>query len=63
MPIAHWPIAELEEPLITMLAQDPVVWLAAVLSTYCALLAVVLRRERAPRNRNKYLSPETLEKS
>ena len=49
--------------MITTLAQDPVVWFAAVLSTYCALLAVVLRAERVPWNRNTFLSPEILETS
>jgi hypothetical protein len=33
--------------VITKLAQDPVFWFAGVLSTYCALLAIVLRTERA----------------
>jgi hypothetical protein len=50
--------------VITNLAQGPIViWFAGVLSAYGALLAVVLRRERAPRNRYTCLSLETLEKS
>jgi hypothetical protein len=49
--------------VITTLAQDPIVWFAGVLSTYCALLAVVLRTEWVARNRNTYLSPGILEKS
>jgi hypothetical protein len=49
--------------VITRLAQDPIVWFAGVLSTYCALLAVVLRTEWVVRNTNTYLSPEILEKS
>ena len=65
MPILFWPIAEIEEPffVITKLAQDPVVWFAGVLSTYCALLAVVLRTERIAWNRNAYLSPEIFDES
>jgi hypothetical protein len=65
VPIPYWPIAEVEELVfvITALAQDPIVWLAGVLSTYCALLAVVLRTEWVARNRNTYLSPGILEKS
>jgi hypothetical protein len=49
--------------VITNLTQDPIVWFAGVLSTYCALLAVVLRTEWVVWNRNTYLSPEILEKS
>ncbi|MEA2262367.1 MAG: hypothetical protein QOJ51_5192, partial [Acidobacteriaceae bacterium] len=49
--------------VITKLAQDPIVWFAGVLSTYCALLAAVLRTEWVARNRNTYLSPGILEKS
>ena len=49
--------------MITKLAQDPVFWFAGVLSTYCALLAVVLRTERVAWNRNTYLSPETFDAS
>jgi hypothetical protein len=44
--------------VITKLAQDPVVWFAGVLSTYFALLAVVLRTERVAWNRNEHLSSE-----
>jgi hypothetical protein len=47
--------------VITKLAQDPIVWFAGVLSTYCTLLAVVLRTEWVARHRNTYLSPEILD--
>jgi hypothetical protein len=65
VPIPYWPIAEVEEPFFAMmkLAQDPILWFAAALSTYFALLGVVLRTERVARNRNTYLSPEILERS
>jgi len=49
--------------VITKLAQDPVFWLAGVLSTYFALLVVVLRTERVAWNRNAYLSSEIFNKS
>ena len=50
--------------MITKLAQDPIIWFAAGFATYCALLAVVLRAERAKhRNRNIYGSPDLLETS
>jgi hypothetical protein len=49
--------------VITKLAQDPVVWFAGVLSTYCTLLAVVLRTEWVAWNRNAYLSTEIFDKS
>jgi hypothetical protein len=49
--------------VITKLAQDPVIWFAGVLSTYCALLVVVLRTERIAWNRNTFLSAEILEHS
>jgi hypothetical protein len=49
--------------VITKLAQDPVFWFAGVLSTYCALLAVVLRTEWVAWNRNSGSSPEIFEKS
>ena len=49
--------------MITKLAQDPILWFAGVLSTYCALLAVVLRTERIAWNRNAYLSSEMFNKS
>lgn len=49
--------------VIAKLAQDPIVWFAAALSIYCVLLAVVLRREKAPRNRASYLPSEILEES
>jgi hypothetical protein len=49
--------------VITKLAQDPVVWFAVVLSTYCVLLAVGLRTERIAWNRNAYLLPETVDTS
>jgi hypothetical protein len=45
------------------LSQDPIVWFAGVLSTYCALLGVVLRMEWVARNRNTYLSSGILETS
>jgi hypothetical protein len=45
------------------LAQNPIVWFAGVLATYCALLGVVLRIEWIARNRNTYLSPGMLETS
>ena len=65
MPIPYWPIVEVEELffVITKLAQDPIVWFAGVLSTYCALLAAVLRTEWVARNRNTYLSPAIWERS
>jgi hypothetical protein len=48
--------------VIAKLAQEPMIWFAVVLATYCALLAVVLRSEKAVhRNRNTYFSPELLE--
>lgn len=48
--------------MITKLAQDPIIWFAAVFATYCALLAFVLRAERAKhRNRSTYFSPELME--
>ena len=47
--------------MITRLAQDPIVWFAGVLSTYCTLLAVVLRTEWVARHRNTYLSPKSLD--
>ena len=62
--MSYWPVAEVEGFFVIMkLAQDPIVWIAVLLSTYCALLAIVLRIERAARNRNTYLSSELLENS
>ena len=61
----YWPIAKVEEPffVITKLAQDPIVWFAGVFSTYCTLLAVVLRTEWVVRHRNTYLSPNVFDES
>jgi hypothetical protein len=45
--------------VIAKLAQDPVFWFAGVLSAYCALLAIVLRTERAGWNRTCMHSENT----
>jgi hypothetical protein len=65
VPIPYRSIAEVEELffVIMKLAQDPIVWVTGVLSTYFVLLGVVLRTEWVARNRNTYLSPEILERS